>query len=104
LSEVKQEKTEGHQKPKSFVFFSLSPVGLHEIEGRLKPPFSSSGFPKPLRSRSRRMLHPLWMKQRDLKNPSCRISSAFFNLRNPIRDEAGEEFVRILRFAESRQG
>jgi hypothetical protein len=32
LSEVKQEKTEGHQKPKTFVFFSLSPVGLHEIE------------------------------------------------------------------------
>jgi hypothetical protein len=35
---------EGHQKSKTFVFLSFSPVGFHEIEGRLKPPFSLPGF------------------------------------------------------------
>jgi hypothetical protein len=31
--------------------------GLQKVEGQLTLPFSSSGFSKPLRSRSRRMSH-----------------------------------------------
>jgi hypothetical protein len=111
-SEMRQEKNASAFFDRTVRFFDQ--LRVIRFEGRLCRPSHCRGFDKPLHyqrsvdaillllklpfgqflgTQSRRMLHPFRMKQRDLKNPSCRILS---EMRQGENASASFDFPKVL--------